>query len=109
MSVTVKLLGPDLPNPVVVVVDGTASTLQIKERALGEWPSGLSMPTPTIQQIRLIHQGRFMPDEKTLKDLKVNAGDTCAMHLVIKQHEAKTSDAPSAGDEKTPKCHCIIC
>ena len=37
------------------------------------------------------------------------------MHLVLKSADAKTPDAPSAGNDKTPdprvstECNCVIC
>ena len=64
---------------------------------------------PAINQIRILFQGRFLPEDKTLKDFKVSDGETTAMHLVVKQPDAKRADAPSASDDKMPKCSCIIC
>eukprot|EP00326_Haptolina_ericina_P003609 CAMPEP_0181216072 /NCGR_PEP_ID=MMETSP1096-20121128/26372_1 /TAXON_ID=156174 ORGANISM="Chrysochromulina ericina, Strain CCMP281" /NCGR_SAMPLE_ID=MMETSP1096 /ASSEMBLY_ACC=CAM_ASM_000453 /LENGTH=85 /DNA_ID=CAMNT_0023308011 /DNA_START=374 /DNA_END=631 /DNA_ORIENTATION=- len=81
--------------------------LQIREAILPQWPSGQT--TPTLPQLRLIYHGKFLTDDKMLKDLpKVSAGETVAMHVHVKMLDAKAADAPSNSDDKTPKCSCII-
>jgi hypothetical protein len=39
----VKLLGPDLAMPVIVPVETTMTVLNLKERVLMMWPSGLCL------------------------------------------------------------------
>ena len=40
MAATVKLLGPDLPNPLMVEVEVGDTILNLKEKMLAVWPSG---------------------------------------------------------------------
>ena len=40
MSVTLRLLSPDLPTPLVLAVEPSVTILQVKEAALPQWPSG---------------------------------------------------------------------
>ena len=54
-------------------------------------------------------------DHTPKQDCRVPEGETTAMHLVLKSADAKTPDAPSAGNDKTPdprvstECNCVIC
>ena len=102
----VRLLGPDLPNPLTISVEPSMTIAQLKERALAEWPAssgaqaaaracasrqragGLArharraaprrrrrVPArrpragdpPQLAQLKIIHQGRFLGDEKALR------------------------------------------
>jgi len=106
--VTLKLLGPDVPSDYVVTVEHAFTIAQVKEVAKREWPAG-GVPAPSLAELRVIHQGRFLQDDKCLKDYKVPDGETTAMHLIIKKQDTKAADAPSGADDKTPKCNCVIC
>eukprot|EP00321_Phaeocystis_globosa_P001612 CAMPEP_0118817358 /NCGR_PEP_ID=MMETSP1162-20130426/5374_1 /TAXON_ID=33656 /ORGANISM="Phaeocystis Sp, Strain CCMP2710" /LENGTH=106 /DNA_ID=CAMNT_0006747457 /DNA_START=68 /DNA_END=388 /DNA_ORIENTATION=+ len=106
MSLTLKLLGPDVPQDFNLTVDSSLTVTQVKEKARSEWPDANTVPTGAL---RMIHSGKFLPDDKTLKDCRIPEGETTAMHLILKSADAKTSDAPSASDDKTPKCNCVIC
>merc|ERR1712166_85504 len=86
MSLTLKLLGPDVPQDFSLTVDSSLTVTQVKEKARSD-----------------------LPDDNTLKDCRIPEGETTAMHLILKSADAKTSDVPSAGDDKTPKCNCVIC
>jgi len=108
MSATLRLLSPDLLQPLTLAVEPTMTIREVKESVLAQWPSGTPV-TPTGPQIRIIHQGKFLTDDKKLSDCKVAAGETTAMHIALKTLDAKTSDAPREGDDKTPKCSCVIC
>uniref|UniRef100_A0A7S0LC80 Ubiquitin-like domain-containing protein n=1 Tax=Coccolithus braarudii TaxID=221442 RepID=A0A7S0LC80_9EUKA len=106
MSITVRLLGPDLPSEFKVTVENTATVLQVKEAALGQWEAVDSKPT--VQQLRVIHHGRFLQDEKTLKDCRIPETDIVAMHLILTR-TTKHAVAEKLSDDKTPKCTCLIC
>jgi len=108
MSATLRLLSPDLPQPIALSVEPTMTILQVKESIMQQWPSGAAV-TPTQAQLRIIHQGKFLTDDKKLSDCKVTPGETTAMHIALKMLDAKASDTPSNGDDKTPKCSCVIC
>jgi len=107
MAAHVRLLGPDLPTPLVVPVAVSDSVGRLKEIALENWPSG--MDVPLAGQLRIIHQGRFLEDIKALRDHKVAEGETTAMHLIIKSEVSKPAESASSSDDKAPKCSCVIC
>jgi hypothetical protein len=44
---------------------------------------------PLVGQLRIIHQGRFLEDNKALSEHKVAEGEQTAMHLIIKSEVAK--------------------
>ena len=91
MSATLRLLSPELITPITMTVEPTWTIAQVKEKALADWPTGapvlqapvdaaapaltaasttcagLSKPAPVMAQLRIIHQGRFLTDEKALK------------------------------------------
>jgi len=107
MSATLRLLSPDLLQPLSLAVEPTMTILQVKESIMAQWPAGAAV-TPTQAQLRIIHQGKFLTDDKKLSDCKVAAGETTAMHIALKMLDAKVSDTSSNGDDKTPKCSCCI-
>jgi len=103
----VRLLGPDLPNPLVLPVQPTDTISGLKEKALSNWPSG--MEVPLLGQLKILHLGRFVNDTQLLKDCKVAEGETTAMHLIVKTQVSRPADAPSGSDDKVPKCSCLVC
>jgi len=103
----VRLLGPDLPNPLIVPVAPSDTVARLKEVALENWPKG--MDVPLVGQLRIIHQGRFLEDNKALKEHKVAEGETTAMHLIIKSEVSKPAENAGSSDDKAPKCSCILC
>jgi len=68
MSTILRLVGPDLPNDIKLTMEQSTTVLQVKEAALAQWGAGATLPT--LQQLRIIHQGRFLSDEKTLKGVR---------------------------------------
>ena len=47
------------------------------------------MDVPLEGQLRIIHQGRFLEDNKALSEHKVAEGEQTAMHLIIKSEVSK--------------------
>lgn len=47
MSLTLKLLGPDVPQDFSLTVDSSLTVTQVKEKARSEWPDG-ARATATI-------------------------------------------------------------
>jgi hypothetical protein len=52
-------------------------------------PSCAGMEVPLVGQLRIIHQGRFLDDNKALSEHKVADGEQTAMHLIIKSEVSK--------------------
>jgi hypothetical protein len=44
MSLTLKLLGPDVPQDFSLTVDSSLTVTQVKEKARSEWPDGTRAP-----------------------------------------------------------------
>ena len=62
--VAVKLVGPDIDNLTIDNLTLTTTILEVKQKALAAMPAG--GPT-SLPQLRILYQGRFMDDQKTLK------------------------------------------
>ena len=168
--VAVKLVGPDIDNLTIDNLTLTTTILEVKQKALAAMPAG--GPT-SLPQLRILYQGRFMDDQKTLKgarprrgrlpqptapqrelqrlaayrqpatrrrppppprsrralpppchrpptaadpprlrraaDAGKDVGDSLVMHLIVRPADAKPIDSSSpGGDDKTPKCSCVI-
>ena len=58
MSLTLKLLGPDVPQDFSLTVDSSLTVTQVKEKARSEWPDGsrapqsLPPPPPAVRRHR---------------------------------------------------------
>lgn len=48
---TVRLLGPDLPNPLIVPVSVTDTVGRLKELAVENWPSGEYLAASKLCQL----------------------------------------------------------
>jgi len=103
----VKLLGPDLDNPLILAVEPSDTIVGLKEKALANWPG--TGDRPLVGQLKILHMGRFVNDTATLKECKVTEGETTAMHVIVKSQVAKPAETPSSSDDKAPKCGCVVC
>ena len=68
---------------------------------------------PQLAQIKIIFQGKYLPDEKALRTVhqSVADGETTAMHLIVKQLITETkaaSGAPGKSGEAGTRCACVI-
>ena len=68
--VAVKLVGPDIDNLTIDNLTLTTTILEVKQKALAAMPAG--GPT-SLPQLRILYQGRFMDDQKTLKGARPRA------------------------------------
>ena len=57
MSLTLKLLGPDVPQDFNLTVDSSLTVTQVKEKARSEWPDG-ARATATTSYPRACHRHR---------------------------------------------------
>ena len=69
--VAVKLVGPDIDNLTIDNLTLTTTILEVKQKALAAMPAG--GPT-SLPQLRILYQGRFMDDQKTLKGARPRHG-----------------------------------
>ena len=59
MSLTLKLLGPDVPQDFSLTVDSSLTVTQVKEKARSEWPDGArAPPSPPLPAVRACHRHR---------------------------------------------------
>ena len=152
MSGNIRLLGPDLPNPLVVASNTSDSILQLKNNAIANWPGtaggtpllafclrsaerpprhALSAlrhprrarspsaaatlartgepPAPLLGQVKIIYQGRFLTDEKLLRDCSLTEGETVSMHLIVKAITSAKEPADGSSPEgAAQKCSCVV-
>eukprot|EP00962_Isochrysis_galbana_P031870 scaffold10412_cov107-Isochrysis_galbana.AAC.2 len=68
-SCTIKLVGPDLPvDGLKCTIELTGNIGQLRASAFAQLPAPTGGATlPRLEQLRVIHQGRFQPDEKLIK------------------------------------------
>jgi len=68
----------------------TSSTVsEILAFVYKEWPESWEEKKPErLDQLRLLHRGRFLPESSTLSSCGVEAGQVTVMHLNIRPSEA---------------------
>lgn len=69
------------------------------------------VPTP-LEETRLSRlslRARARSPLSACAECKVSAGETTAMHLIIKTSVSKPAAEASAAPDKAPKCNCVIC
>lgn len=56
----------------------------LKQRILADWPQDKSFVPETVNEIKIIHAGKFMENNKTLAESQVFSGDgIITMHVVL--------------------------
>ncbi|CAH1429285.1 unnamed protein product [Lactuca virosa] len=85
----------------------------LKQKLVSEWPQGKSVVPKTVNDIKLIHLGKVLENNKTLSESGVRdgafAGGVITMHVVIqpvlnKKKSAKKQDETG----KLNSCGCTI-
>ncbi|XP_075509322.1 membrane-anchored ubiquitin-fold protein 3-like [Primulina tabacum] len=89
----------------------TADTL--KQRLLSQWPRDKSIIPKSVNDMKLIHAGKFLENGKTLTESKVLVGDlsggVITMHVVVQPPVAKRKiDKKQAKKQKQGLCSCRI-
>jgi len=94
----------------------TSSTFQtVKNSLLREWPNDLQ-PPKCVEDLRLIHSGRVIEDEKTVKDVfKIRDNDpnpSVTVHITIKRTQPVYVPPPSTAEPPQTEeedCHFHLC
>ncbi|KAJ1818217.1 hypothetical protein LPJ60_004434 [Coemansia sp. RSA 2675] len=82
------------------------TVLHAKEALINDWPDNFGSKPPTTLNLRILYLGHFLEDSATLRDSKLNPGET-TVHLMIKASSTHEKEAKKDID-KAPKCTCII-
>mmetsp|Transcript_6405 Transcript_6405/g.20435 ORF Transcript_6405/g.20435 Transcript_6405/m.20435 type:complete len:134 (+) Transcript_6405:76-477(+) len=130
MGCTVKLVGPDMTAGMELtmalqdticdlrkaVYDRLAAASAPANESAGASaaPAGAATAPqqqhPKLEQLRVIYQGRFVSDDKPIKELKVEEGGTTCVHIVVRSLESKKPDPKSPCDDKnSTRCLGIQC
>nr|XP_043636824.1 membrane-anchored ubiquitin-fold protein 3-like [Erigeron canadensis] len=91
----------------------SSTILSLKQKLVSEWPQGKSMVPKTSNDIKLIHLGKVLENNKTLSESGVRdgafAGGVITMHVVIQPVIAKKNSAKKQDDTgKLNSCGCTI-
>lgn len=89
----------------------TVATL--KQNLVAEWPQGKTITPKSINDVKLIHAGKILENNKTLADSRITVGDlpsgVTTMHVVIQPLVAKKkTDKTKEEIQKQNSCACII-
>ncbi|XP_075520561.1 membrane-anchored ubiquitin-fold protein 3-like [Primulina tabacum] len=90
----------------------TAATL--KQRLLSQWPRDKSIVPKSVNDMKLIHAGKFLENGKTLAESRVAqvgelSGGVITMHVVVQLPVAKRKiDKKQAKKQKQGSCSCTI-
>mmetsp|Transcript_16811 Transcript_16811/g.54990 ORF Transcript_16811/g.54990 Transcript_16811/m.54990 type:complete len:113 (-) Transcript_16811:329-667(-) len=96
-------IGPFTFSPVT-------SLWNVKERIIAEWPRDNDRPGSTAE-LKLIHSGKILDNNKTLGEVGVPANMLVTMHVVIRPPVDDTAKGGgrSSGDQKQSlRCGCVV-
>ncbi|GLT28550.1 hypothetical protein SLE2022_206150 [Rubroshorea leprosula] len=89
----------------------TVSTL--KQKLVAEWPQDKSVIPKSVNELKLIHAGKILENNKTLADSKVTFGDlpggVITMHVLVQPPIAKKKTEKNEEElKKLNSCRCVI-
>ncbi|KAB2016273.1 hypothetical protein ES319_D08G085200v1 [Gossypium barbadense] len=85
----------------------------LKQKIVAEWPQGKTVTPKSINDLKIIHAGKVLENNKTLADSRITFGDLPAgvitMHVIVQPAIAKNKSGKSKEDmQKLNSCGCII-
>ncbi|KAJ1679499.1 hypothetical protein EV182_001920 [Spiromyces aspiralis] len=88
-------------------LDFSASTTILETKAIlkENWPSNFGQKPTKLEQVRLIHSGRFIEDHTTLEANDMRDGKA-TVHVIVRPLEI-SGKSPKKTDS-APKCSCLI-
>ncbi|XVF32710.1 hypothetical protein REPUB_Repub17cG0106400 [Reevesia pubescens] len=89
----------------------TVATL--KQKIVAEWPQGKTVTPKSVNDLKLIHAGKVLENNKTLADSRITFGDlpvgVITMHVVVQPAIAKNKTEKSKEEMQKPNsCGCVI-
>lgn len=85
----------------------------LKQKLVSEWPQGKSVVPKSLMDLKLIHLGKVLENNKTLSESGVRdgafAGGVITMHVVVQPVIAKKKSAKKQDDTgRLNSCGCTI-
>ncbi|XVF21897.1 hypothetical protein REPUB_Repub12eG0128800 [Reevesia pubescens] len=89
----------------------TVATL--KQKIVAEWPQGKTVTPKSINDMKLIHAGKVLENNKTLADSRIIFGDlpvgVITMHVIVQPVIAKNKTEKSKEEmQKLNSCGCVV-
>ncbi|XVE77675.1 hypothetical protein DITRI_Ditri13aG0081200 [Diplodiscus trichospermus] len=85
----------------------------LKQKIVAEWPQDKTVAPKSISDLKLIHAGKVLENNKTLSDSRITFGDLPAgvitMHVVVQPAIGKNKTEKSKEEmQKLNSCGCVI-
>ncbi|KAJ9171870.1 hypothetical protein P3X46_015176 [Hevea brasiliensis] len=85
----------------------------LKQRLVTEWPQDKTVLPKSVNDLKLIHAGKILENNRTLADSRITYGDlpggVITMHVVVQPPAAKKKMDKSTEDMKRQNsCSCVI-
>ncbi|OIW13352.1 hypothetical protein TanjilG_02872 [Lupinus angustifolius] len=85
----------------------------LKQKLVAEWPQGKTVVPKSVSDVKLIHAGKVLENNKTLADIRITFGDipggAITMHVVVQPPLAKMKTGKNDDDkQKMNSCSCTI-
>ncbi|KAL4366191.1 hypothetical protein GQ457_05G002410 [Hibiscus cannabinus] len=85
----------------------------LKQKIIAEWPQDKTVTPKSINDLKLIHAGKVLENNKSLADSMIIFGELPAgvitMHVVMQPAIAKNKTEKSKDDmQKLNSCRCVI-
>ncbi|XP_047157275.1 membrane-anchored ubiquitin-fold protein 3-like [Vigna umbellata] len=85
----------------------------LKQKLIAEWPQGKTTTPKVVSDLKLIHAGKILENNKTLADSRITFGDIpggfVTMHVVVQPRTTKKKTEKNHEEkQKTNSCSCTI-
>ncbi|ORX51852.1 hypothetical protein BCR36DRAFT_369760 [Piromyces finnis] len=91
-----------------ILVNSKDTIETVKKHILESWPKGWTDEVPTaIENIKLLHYGKYLDDNTTVEDNKIPEGQTTIVHIIIK-FTKKEDEKEKDETKEASSCCCII-
>eukprot|EP00245_Coleochaete_scutata_P011737 TRINITY_DN4424_c1_g1_i1.p1 TRINITY_DN4424_c1_g1~~TRINITY_DN4424_c1_g1_i1.p1 ORF type:complete len:157 (+),score=36.13 TRINITY_DN4424_c1_g1_i1:292-762(+) len=86
----------------------STTVLQLKEAVVAKWPAGIDNAPKTAHEMKLIHSGKVLENNKTLGESVKQIGDPVSprpvvtMHVVVRPAQVDKVQAPKDPEVKKP-------
>ncbi|GKU86752.1 hypothetical protein SLEP1_g1236 [Rubroshorea leprosula] len=85
----------------------------LKQKLVAEWPQDKSVIPKSVNELKLIHAGKILENNKTLADSKITSGDlpggAMTMHVLVQPAIVKKKTEKNEEEmKKLNSCGCVI-
>ncbi|KOM39503.1 hypothetical protein LR48_Vigan03g288500 [Vigna angularis] len=85
----------------------------LKQKLIAEWPQGKTITPKVVSDLKLIHAGKILENNKTLADSRITFSDIpggfVTMHVVVQPRTTKKKTEKNHEEkQKTNSCSCTI-